>query len=89
MEHRNVQYKYEWMPSIRIKLLDAKQREYDFPLVGRWLAEHHSLAGNTLSRKQCRELWRWLGRDDRPPHKLWIMLNRGDVMRAFPPRKEA
>jgi len=89
MEHRNVQYKYEWMPSIRIKLVDAKQREYDFPLVGRWLAEHHTLAVNTLSRKQCKALWRWLGRDDKPPHKLWVMLNREDVMRAFPPRAKA
>jgi hypothetical protein len=41
---------------------------------------------NTLSRKQCKALWRWLGRDDKPPHKLWVMLNREDVMRAFPPR---
>ena len=88
MEHRNIQYKYEWLPKIRVKLVDAEQREYDFPHVGHWLADNLTLATNTLSRSQCRELWRWLGRDDKPPTKLWVMLNREDVMRAFPPKEK-
>jgi hypothetical protein len=86
-EHRDVSLSYQWQPSIRITLVDDDNNQYEFPRVGVWLAEHHRLVKDTLSRAQCRALWRWLKRDDKPPSKLWVMLNKDDVMRAFPETK--
>ena len=85
-EHLNVRLTYDWQPEIRVLLIDAKKNEYHFPAVGIWLAEQGDsvFESNVLSRSQCRALWRWLGRIDRPPTKLWVMLNSEDVMRAFP-----
>ena len=84
MEHRDIICTYEWMPEIRIKLVARDKREFDFPQVGRWLAENADFSKNTLSGKQCKALWQWLGRTDKPPAKLWVMVNREDVMRVFP-----
>ena len=63
-EHRDVDLTYRWQPSIRVILVDAKGCEYEFPRVGEWLAEHRTLMNNFLTRKQCKALWRWLGRTD-------------------------
>ena len=86
-EHLNARLTYQWQPEIRVMLVDAKRNEYEFPTVGIWLAEQGDSifeSDGVLSRSQCRALWRWLGRTDKPPTKLWIALNREDVMRAFP-----
>lgn len=38
-----------------------------------------------LNHAECLKLWAMLGRTDRPPDKLQVMLKAEDVMREFPP----
>jgi hypothetical protein len=86
-EHKDIQYTYQWKPTIRITLVDGKGHEYQHPAIGPWLADLPSLyeQDGVLTAKQCKALWKYLKRHDKPPAKLWIMLNREDLMRMFPP----
>jgi hypothetical protein len=81
---------YDWKPDLRVKLVTKDKREYEFPMVGKWLAVQRDssfFATGTLNRRQCKALWRWLGRTDEPPPKLWIFLNREDFEKMLPPPK--
>lgn len=37
-----------------------------------------------LTRRQCRELWEFLGRIDKPPKRLQFYFDSEDVKRTFP-----
>ena len=86
------QFTYEWQPTLPVKLVAADKREFYFPTVGTWLADQAKrdpkvFKNSTLNRKQCKDLWRWLGRKDQPPSKLWVYISREAIDRVLHTRK--
>ena len=75
---------YEWRPMIRVILKAPDGTEYEFPTSGKWIALNMKEMSDFLDKAQCKALWQWLGRSDKPPKKLTILLNSEDVMRCFP-----
>jgi hypothetical protein len=84
MMDRRIPLSYEWQPKLPTMLRAADKTEYRFPTFGLWLADHAKdcdsiMRTGTLGRNHCKSLWRWLGRTDRPPKKLWVFVDKAKL----------
>ena len=81
---------YEWIPNLRTMLVADDGREFEnlFNVALELFDEKKwSLDIDSLNRRQCRELWEWLGRTDKVPKRLKIFVNTEDLDRLFPEPK--
>ena len=77
---------YKWVPKQRTKFVADDGREFDLPAAWEWFFdelpedERMEVLQKTgiINRRQCRALWRWLGRTDRAPKSLRAYLCRAD-----------
>lgn len=79
---------YEWVPNLRSKAIADDGREFD-NLLNMVAFEYLDTQKNWMETgiidcRQCRGLWKWLGRTDKPPKRLTLFVNRADIMRLFP-----
>jgi hypothetical protein len=82
---------YEWVPNLQTLAVADDGREFLNLINGalEWLEEQPwwnkvGLQTEILNRRQCRELWQWLGRTDKVPKSLRIFVNRKDMERIWP-----
>lgn len=73
----------KYVPTLRNKFVASDKREFDLPAAMDWISERRLwkqlFLGKHLSSKQCKALWKWLGRTDNPPKALTILVCREDV----------
>ena len=75
-------------PLLRSKFIASDGREFDLPAAFEWLDGRKMWAklynGDTLKAQQCRDLWAWIGRTDKPPKRLTIYVCKEDLERLLP-----
>jgi hypothetical protein len=84
----NYKIDYEWVPNLRTMAIAEDGREFPnlFNAAMDWMEEKAPgvLLNGELNRRQCRELWQWLGRTDKVPKRLQIFINSEDLKRIYP-----
>src|SRR5262245_61799056 len=76
---------FAFVPNMLLRFVADDGREFcDYPNFGEWVKElplpqqRQIVERSHLSRKQCRNLWAWLGRGDARPKSLTIYAIRHD-----------
>ena len=68
---------------LRVKLVAPDGREFYFPSAAPWIARHPDYSKivdtSTLTRRHCKELWRYLNLSGPPPSKLLVCVHRIDL----------
>jgi hypothetical protein len=79
---------FNWIPNLRTKLITDDGREFDNLLNAAmqtgWELPDSAMKTNYLNHKQCRSLWEHMGRTEKIPKRLGIVVNREDILRLFP-----